>query len=207
MNMNRPVELIRKRNPDLVELAVAAYAADPCFRASYWSDIPFEKEHLRIFFREAHGLQLEVGNALAVFEGSRIVASASYFGTTSFRSRNIGIRVYAAWTRLSRKLRFPRDVYRAIHGYTDVVLRSMPQEPKFVVTQIAVSPDRQGDGFARPLLNAVFELSNADPVSRGVAISTYSERNANMYRHLGFEVIGQESIGEAKVWVLYAKKK
>ena len=83
----------------------------------------------------------------------------------------------------------------------------MPQEPKFVVTQIAVSPDRQGDGFARPLLNAVFELSNADPVSRGVAISTYSERNANMYRHLGFEVIGQESIGEAKVWVLYAKKK
>lgn len=205
--MNRPVELTRKRNPDVVELAVAAYAADPCFRASYWSDVPFEKEHLRIFFREAHGSQLKIGSALAVFEGGRIVASASYFGTTSFRSRNIGICVYAAWTKLSRKLRFPQDVYRAISRYTDVVFRAMPTEPKFIVTQIAVSPDRQGDGFARSLLEAIFELSNADPISRGVAISTYSESSANLYRHLGFEVIGQESIDDAKAWVLYAKKK
>jgi GNAT superfamily N-acetyltransferase len=67
-------------------------------------------------------------------------------------------------------------------------------EPNIHVNILAVSPDRRGRGLARALLERVHAMSRERPDSRGVTLSTESERNVALYRHLGYRVVGQATI-------------
>jgi GNAT superfamily N-acetyltransferase len=67
-------------------------------------------------------------------------------------------------------------------------------EPNIHVNMLAVVPDRQGRGLARVLLERVHAMSRERADSRGVTLSTESERNVALYRHLGYRVVGQATI-------------
>lgn len=67
-------------------------------------------------------------------------------------------------------------------------------EPNIHVNMVAVVPDRQGRGLARALLERVHAMSRERADSRGVTLSTESERNVALYRHLGYQVVGQATI-------------
>ncbi len=67
-------------------------------------------------------------------------------------------------------------------------------EPNIHVNMLAVSPDFQGRGLARVLLERVHAMSRERADSRGVTLSTESERNVALYRHLGYRVVGQATI-------------
>ena len=67
-------------------------------------------------------------------------------------------------------------------------------EPNIHVNMVAVVPDRQGHGLARALLERVQAMSRARADSRGVTLSTESEPNVALYRHLGYRVVGQATI-------------
>jgi ribosomal protein S18 acetylase RimI-like enzyme len=67
-------------------------------------------------------------------------------------------------------------------------------EPNIHVNMLAVLPDRQGRGLARALLDRVHAMSRERADSRGVTLSTESDRNVALYRHLGYRVVGQATI-------------
>ena len=67
-------------------------------------------------------------------------------------------------------------------------------EPNIHVNMLAVLPERQGRGLARVLLEQVQAMSRGRADSRGVTLSTESERNVALYRHLGYQVVGQATI-------------
>jgi GNAT superfamily N-acetyltransferase len=67
-------------------------------------------------------------------------------------------------------------------------------EPNIHVNMLAVLPDRQGRGLARALLERVHAMSRERADSRGVTLSTESERNVALYRHMGYRVVGQATI-------------
>jgi GNAT superfamily N-acetyltransferase len=67
-------------------------------------------------------------------------------------------------------------------------------EPNIHVNMLAVVPDRQGRGLARALLERVHAMSRERADSRGVTLSTESERNVALYRHLGYRVVGRATI-------------
>jgi GNAT superfamily N-acetyltransferase len=67
-------------------------------------------------------------------------------------------------------------------------------EPNIHVNMLAVVPGRQGRGLARALLERVHAMSRERADSRGVTLSTESERNVALYRHMGYRVVGQATI-------------
>jgi ribosomal protein S18 acetylase RimI-like enzyme len=67
-------------------------------------------------------------------------------------------------------------------------------EPNIHVNMLAVLPERQGRGLARALLERVHAMSRERVDSRGVTLSTESERNVALYRHMGYRVVGQATI-------------
>lgn len=68
------------------------------------------------------------------------------------------------------------------------------QEPNIHVNMLAVVPGYQRRGLARLLLERVQAMSRERADSRGVTLSTESERNVALYRHLGYRVVGQATI-------------
>ena len=77
-------------------------------------------------------------------------------------------------------------------------------EPNIHVNMLAVVPDHQGRGLARALLERVHAMSRERADSRGVTLSTESERNVALYRHMGYRVIGQATIAPGlETWDFY----
>jgi GNAT superfamily N-acetyltransferase len=77
-------------------------------------------------------------------------------------------------------------------------------KPNVHVNMLAVPPRHQGRGFGRALLERVHAMSRERGDSRGVTLTTESERNVALYRHLGYEVVGQRTIAPGiETWGLW----
>lgn len=104
------------------------------------------------------------------------------------------------WRVLGDAARRRYDAYAAAASFFDGV------GPHHHLNMIAVRPAYMGQGVARPLLDAVRALAEADPGSSGVSLTTENPRNVELYRHFGFEVIAEaEPCPEFKTWGMFQR--
>ncbi len=79
-------------------------------------------------------------------------------------------------------------------------------DPHYHLNMIGVSRSHSGRGLARLLLEAVHEMSQRDPESRGVSLTTEIASNVRLYLHFGYELVGHVSGGEAPdTWVFFRR--
>ncbi|MDQ3169157.1 MAG: GNAT family N-acetyltransferase [Acidobacteriota bacterium] len=93
-----------------------------------------------------------------------------------------------AWRVLGDGARERYDAYGAAASTVNVA------DPHHHLNMIAVRPAHMGKGLARPLIDAVIALAQADPHSAGVSLTTEMPRNVDLYRHFGFEVVGEVDV-------------
>ena len=94
----------------------------------------------------------------------------------------------ATWRVLGDGARERYEAYAAAASTVNV------DEPHHHLNMIAVRPAHMGKGLARPLIDAVIALAQADPHSAGVSLTTEMPRNVDLYRHFGFEVVGEVDV-------------
>jgi GNAT superfamily N-acetyltransferase len=72
------------------------------------------------------------------------------------------------------------------------------------LNMIGVRPSAQGLGHARRLLEATHALAAADPGSAGVSLTTEVAANVVLYRHFGYEVLGETRVAPGlTTWACY----
>jgi GNAT superfamily N-acetyltransferase len=72
------------------------------------------------------------------------------------------------------------------------------------LNMIGIRRSEHGQGYARPLLEAVQELAQRDPASTGVSLTTELDRNRRLYEHFGYRVAGSRRLPEAfTTWTLF----
>ena len=77
-------------------------------------------------------------------------------------------------------------------------------EPNVHLNMIAVPSRYQGQGLGRALLDRVHALSRDRDDSRGVTLTTEVEANVDLYRHVGYEVVGRGTIAPGlETWGMY----
>ena len=81
--------------------------------------------------------------------------------------------------------------------------RLEPDEPHYCLGMVGALPEHHGHGYGRLLLDAVHAMSAADSDSRGVALSTETRKNLGLYRHFGYQVVGEARIDDLTTWTLY----
>ena len=73
--------------------------------------------------------------------------------------------------------------------------------PHHHLNMIGVRRSHRGQGLARPLLEAVHALADADPDSAGVTLTTESPPNLSLYEHFGYRRLGHERVSdELETW-------
>ncbi|MGE5175924.1 MAG: GNAT family N-acetyltransferase [Hyphomicrobiales bacterium] len=70
-------------------------------------------------------------------------------------------------------------------------------EPQYHLNMIGVRRSHHGRGLARPLLDAVHEMSRVDPASIGVSLTTELPRNVTLYEHFGYRIVGHTRVDDA----------
>jgi GNAT superfamily N-acetyltransferase len=197
------VELSRRWDSEIIEVFVAAHQSDADFARAFWDADAVPADALRRIFRAAHAQQIAACAPLAIIEPGAVLAVANYVVPSGWGSLNPGHHLYAWWTGLGC-LALPRHVRARLRWYSRTAYRLLPYQPRCMIMQLAVIPSAQGHAHARALLKAVLERSRADPLSTGVAITTYSESNVSRYENLGFRVTGQARHESTSVWALFA---
>lgn len=70
----------------------------------------------------------------------------------------------------------------------------------YMLEELAVAPDRQGEGIGTALLEAVDELAARDPAATGVYLATGDESNRAFYETRGYETIETRPLGDVVVY-------
>jgi ribosomal protein S18 acetylase RimI-like enzyme len=77
-------------------------------------------------------------------------------------------------------------------------------EPNVHLNMLAVPPRHQRQGLGRMLLDEVHALSRTREDSRGVTLTTELETNVELYRHVGYRVVGRGTIAPGlETWGMY----
>ena len=67
-------------------------------------------------------------------------------------------------------------------------------EPNLHLNMIGIRRDRAGRGLGRALLDAIHAMSERDPDSTGVSLTTETAANVPFYEHCGYDTVGHEQI-------------
>ncbi len=139
---------------------------------------------------------------LALYEGDRAVAAATVTlpGKRQPPEAFVELRE-RVWDELGPE---PRARYEAFATSGEAFY---PEEPHHHLNMLGVRRSHAGKGLARPLLEAVHALADADPASGGVTLSTEDAKNIALYEHFGYVVRGHVKVGEGlESWVFYREK-
>ena len=69
---------------------------------------------------------------------------------------------------------------------------------------IGILRDQAGRGLGRALLDAIHTMSESDPDSTGVSLTTETAANVPLYEHCGYHIVGHEQILDGlETWGLF----
>ena len=79
-------------------------------------------------------------------------------------------------------------------------------EPHIHLNMIGVLQSAQGLGLGRQLVEHVQQLSQNDPDSKGVTLTTEDPAKVSFYEYLGYKIIGKTKIATAlETWIFYRR--
>jgi ribosomal protein S18 acetylase RimI-like enzyme len=143
---------------------------------------------------------------LGIEAGGRLVAAAAITlpaGPDPMLDPDVVARRDQLWRDLGDAARGRYDRYgMAIRTF----FATLP--PHHHLNMIGVRPARAGQGLGRKLLDAVADLSRADPGSAGVTLTTETASNVKLYEHVGYKVIAEATVEpDMTSWGLFLRQR
>ena len=89
---------------------------------------------------------------------------------------------------------------RSYDAFSEATAAFSFPEPHLHLSLIGVRRQQAGRGYARLLMDAVWELSRSLPHSRGVSLTTEKQGNLSFYEYFGYECVGHARVGPVETW-------
>lgn len=186
--------------PDVVDVLAEAFHDYPVMRFVLDSEAGSYDARLRVlihFFVMARVYRREPVLGIRGSNGLHAVALVSRsFGPKS--PPEVGELRENVWEELGAPARARYEAFGQACADFD------PGVPHLHLNMIGVREASQGQGVGGALISAVHALSVDDPTSCGVSLTTEDEGNVALYRHLGYEVIGEGHVHPSLTsWAFY----
>lgn len=139
------------------------------------------------------------GPLLGVVDGSRLVGAAAItLPVEPAPPPGITALDVEVWRDLGQPA---RERYQSYADTTAPFFTGLGRH--YHLNMIGIRNSHKGQGLARPILDAVHQMSDADPNSTGVSLTTERDRNVRLYEHFGYSVIAQKTVSEyVQTWGL-----
>jgi len=152
---------------------------------------------------------------ISLFVSRRVALGGPMFGVTAHDGQLVGAAVMTlpsepqpspevltlrdrVWAALGLDCQQRHDAYGAVTK----TLVNLP--PHHHLNMIGVRTKYQGQGLARPLLEAALALAAADKNSAGLSLTTELPKNVPFYEHFGFNVTGYARVTpELETWAFF----
>ena len=197
--MRDAIPLPQERRDNVIDVFADAFDDYPLMRGVVGpeGDVSARVRRLIAFFVSRRVMR--GGPMLGVVDGHRLVGAAALTlpnepapppGITAL---DVGV-----WRDLGEPARLR---YQAYADTTSAFFTRIG--PHHHLNMIGIRCSHKGQGLARPLLDAVVGMSEADPNSTGVSLTTERARNVTLYEHFGYSVISHKAVSEdVQTWGL-----
>jgi GNAT superfamily N-acetyltransferase len=100
------------------------------------------------------------------------------------------------------------DARTRYETYAHTTKPFMTERPHHHLNMIGVRQAHAGRGVARPLLDAVAEISGDDSGSSGVSLTTEVARNVTLYERFGYRVTGHAQVSpDLETWGMFLSRR
>ena len=185
---------IRTIPPEQVDSVVdtfyEAFYDYPVMRFVLGSDTPaFDEQHAELVRLFVMGRVLSGEPLFGIGNGPDLEAAATVTLPQS-KGASGALQAYrnTAWARLGNEARARYDVLCGVWSELDV------DAPQVHLNMVGVRNAHRGKGHARHLVEQVIRLSDSNPQSHGVSLTTEMAANVPFYEHLGFEITGHARV-------------
>ena len=96
-----------------------------------------------------------------------------------------------------------RDAYDRMKRYERESSHGEPKDSHYFLGMLGVAPGHQGTGYGRLLLEHIQAMSESDPISTGVSLSTEDPSNVAYYERVGFRAIAETDVGHIHTWCMF----
>lgn len=143
------------------------------------------------------------GPLLGVVDGTRLVGAAALTSPVEpAPPPGITALEIAVWKDLGETA---RERYQTYADTTSPFFMGVGRH--LHLNMIGVRGSHKGQGLARPLLETVHRMADADPNSSGVSLTTERARNVKLYEHFGYSVIAHKTVSdEVETWGLFRSR-
>jgi ribosomal protein S18 acetylase RimI-like enzyme len=192
------IDLDRAHIVEAAHVLSRAFADDPLMRYLFAEHGQDYRACLRAIFQYQCALQLELQwPLLGVVPRTRIAGVVAIVLPEQRKWPKSILKLQAALTR-----QIGSQAIERLDRYAARTNGHFPNDPLFYVRMIGVRPESQGQGYARLLLEAVQRRSEAHPKSTGVALDTENATNVEIYKRMGYQVVGQATVDTITIWCM-----
>jgi GNAT superfamily N-acetyltransferase len=191
----------RERVEEAVEILALAFEHDPAIQYLF-SDARQKSvyhDQVRELFRLTCAARFDAESPpLGHTIGARLVGVACVARPTDKRPSDSLIKKYEGL-----KSTVGQEATHRLEAHGQLVARYRPEQPNYHLIVIGVHPEARGEGYGRVLLDAVHELSEADPMSTGVALDTANTANVSLYEHFGYAISAKDYLEHVPFWFMF----
>ena len=184
MSSPKVVEVTSERLGEVVEVLAEAF---------------FDYEAMRYMLGESGGdYTTRLRTLIGYFAGSRLTVGSPVLGVVVDGSPDLVAGALAdppnppprsGVDDLARSL--GEDAVERLQRFSNATAPLEPGYGFYYLGMVGVADAHRGKGYARSLIDRIAEMSQLDPDSRGVLLTTEHEPNLGVYRSMGFSTLGE----------------
>lgn len=97
--------------------------------------------------------------------------------------------------------------FGALNQYMRITTRHRPKEKHHYLVCVGVSPKYWGLGLGKHLITQAIATATSDTDAMGIGLDTELEANVTLYKNMGFDLVGTESIlKDLKIFTMFHTK-
>lgn len=86
--------------------------------------------------------------------------------------------------------------------YDATTMKQRPAQKHYYLTMIGVSPNKQGQGIGKKIINNIHDIVINDPETSSIYLDTENSINVSFYNHLGYELIHKTKLSSITIYCM-----
>ena len=175
-----------------IELLIHAFEKDPMFVKLFKG--PKKNHQMKAFFRFVYQRNQLLGDIFLTDSG--LNPTYVCFIETPIHKHKILLKDNVKLALKMIKLAFyiPIRSLNFLSKYDSIIKKQRPNEKHYYLTMIGVSPEKQGLGIGKMVINSIHEMVHSDHDILSICLDTENPLNVSYYEHLGYSLTHESKI-------------
>lgn len=187
-------------NNEHIQLLINAFQKDPMFVELFKG--PRKERQMQAFFRFIYKRN-QLMDGIYLTDSRNNPSYVAFIETPKNRhSYLLRSKIQLHLEMLKLAFYVPLKSLNFLSRYDAATMKQRPHEKHFYLTMIGVSPEKQGQGIGKMVINTIHKMVIDDPEVSIICLDTENLKNVQYYERLGYLLIYEAKISNISIYTM-----